>query len=354
MSTQLALGLAVLLLIFNAFFVGAEFAVISARRSSMEPLAQAGDRRAKTVLWAMEHVSLMLACAQLGITVCSIGLGVVAEPALARVIEGPLVSLGASASLAHPIAFVLALAIVVYLHVVLGEMVPKNVAVSTPDRAALWFGPPLVWIARAVRPLIAAMDWIANHVVRWSGVEPKGEVASVFTAQEVQSIVERSQQEGVLRDDLGLLSGAIEFSDLTAAEVMVGLDELVILPPLVSPEDVEKEVTRTGFSRFPVGEGPGNLSGYLHLKDVLYADDAGATSERSQPVPSWRVRALAVIDADAEIEDALREMQRTGAHLGRVVRAGTDVGVLFLEDILEELVGEVRDAMQRGHRMFGT
>src|SRR6478736_7468832 len=145
MSAGVAFSLAVLLLAANAFFVGAEFAIISARRSSIEPLARAGDRRAATVLWAMEHVSLMLACAQLGITVCSTSLGVVAEPAIAHLIADPLAALGVSEDLTHPISFVLALAIVVYLHVVLGEMVPKNLAVAGPDRAVLMFGPPLVW-----------------------------------------------------------------------------------------------------------------------------------------------------------------------------------------------------------------
>ncbi|MET0789103.1 MAG: hemolysin family protein [Cellulomonas sp.] len=344
MSSSLALFLAVVLLAANAFFVGAEFAIISARRSAIEPLAAAGDRRATTVLWAMEHVSLMLACAQLGITVCSTSLGVVAEPAIAHLIADPLAALGVSEDLTHPISFVLALAIVVYLHVVLGEMVPKNLAVAGPDRAVLVFGPPLVWIARAVRPVITGLNWLANHALRLFGVEPKDEVSSAFTAQEVHSIVERSQAEGLLEDEQGLLAGAIEFSDRTAADVMIGTDQLVTVSPGSTPEDVERLVARTGFSRFPVVDEHGVLTGYLHLKDVLYADGAN----RSMAVPAWRVRALAVVGPQDEVEDALAAMQRSGAHLARVDEDERTVGVVFLEDILEELVGEVRDAMQRG------
>lgn len=344
MSSGLALTLAALLLAANAFFVGAEFAIISSRRSAIEPLAAAGDRRATTVLWAMEHVSLMLACAQLGITVCSTSLGVVAEPAIAHLIAGPLDALGVSEDLTHPISFVVALAIVVYLHVVLGEMVPKNLAVAGPDRAVLMFGPPLVWIARVVRPVITALNWLANHALRLFGVEPKDEVSSAFTAQEVQSIVERSQAEGLLEDDQGLLAGAIEFSDLTAHDVMIASAQLVAVNPGSTPEDVERLVARTGFSRFPVLDASGAFTGYLHLKDVLYADEA----TRSVPVPAWRVRALAVVGPQDEIEDALAAMQRSGAHLARVDEGDGTVGVVFLEDILEELVGEVRDAMQRG------
>ena len=344
MSPGLAALIGVLLLAGNAFFVGAEFAIISARRSAIEPLAEAGSRRARVVLWAMENVSLMLACAQLGITICSTSLGVIAEPAIAHVLEVPLDAIGIPEAAVHPIAFVVALGLVVYLHVVLGEMVPKNLAVSGPDKAVLWFGPPLVWVARVLRPVIAALNFLANHVLRQIGVEPKAEVASAFTAEEVQSIVERSRAEGLLDDAQGLLTGALQFSDRTAGEVMVATGDLVAVTVGASAADVERLVARTGFSRFVVQDPAGAPVGYLHLKDVLYA----RADDRDDPVPAWRVRALAEVMADDEVEDALAAMQRTGAHLARVADSSGDVrGVVFLEDILEELVGEVRDAMQR-------
>lgn len=342
MSTTTAVWVAVLLLAGNAFFVGAEFAILSARRSSIEPRAEAGDRRARTVLWAMEHVSLMLACAQLGVTVCSTGLGIVAEPAVAHLLEGPFHAAGLPEDLVHPVAFLVALLVVVYLHVVLGEMVPKNLAVAGPDTAVMWFGPPLVLLGRVLRPVIVALNWVANHAVRLAGIEPKDEVASAFTAQEVQSIVEHSQAEGLLRDEQGLLGSAIEFSARTAGDVMVPVDGLVTVADGVTPDAVEHLVSRTGFSRFPVTSG-GVMVGYLHLKDVLYATNG----DRHEPVPAWRVRALASVRPGDEVEEALRVMQRSGAHLARVEGPEGVRGVVFLEDILEELVGEVRDAMQR-------
>ena len=349
MSPGPAIAVGLALLAANAFFVGAEFAVVSARRSAIEPLAAAGSARARTVLWAMEHVSLMLACAQLGITVASVSLGVVAEPALAHLLEGPLDAVGLPAAAVHPVAVAIALAVVVFLHVVLGEMVPKNLAVAGPDRAALWFGPPLVVVARVVRPVIVALNWLANHVVRLTGVEPRDEVASAFTAQEVQSIVARSQEEGLLRDEQGLLAGVIQFSDRTAGDVMVPVGRLVSVPQGCTVEDVERSVARTGFSRCPV-TGPDDAPvGYLHVKDVLYA----GPEERGSTVPGWRVRPLAEVRPEDEVEEALAAMQRSGAHLARVVAPdavglpGGVLGVVFLEDILEELVGEVRDAMQR-------
>jgi CBS domain containing-hemolysin-like protein len=338
--------IAVALLAANAFFVAAEFAIISARRSSIEPLALAGNKRAATVLWAMEHVSLMLACAQLGVTVCSIGLGVIAEPALAHVIEGPLNAIGVSSALVHPMAFVVALVIVVYLHVVLGEMVPKNLSVAGPDKAVLWFGPPLVVIGRVLRPIIAALNWLANQAVRLTGVEPKDEVASAFTAEEVQSILQHSQVHGALVDEQGLLAGAIEFSERTAADVMVPVSELITVAEGCTPDEVERLVARTGFSRFPVVDASDDLVGYLHLKDVLFATE----EQRHVPLQVWRTRALAEATPGDEVEAVLRAMQRSGAHLARVWDGNDVLGVVFLEDILEELVGEVRDAMQRNAR----
>lgn len=338
--TMLVVGL----LLANAFFVGAEFAVISARRSSIEPRAEAGSRSAKTVLWAMENVSDMLACAQLGVTVCSVSLGVVAEPALAHALEGPIHDLGLSTSAAHIVAMIIALVIIVGLHVVVGEMVPKNASVSAPDRAALILGPPLVWLSRILHPIIVALNWLANGVLRLFGIEPRDEVTSAFTADEVHSIVERSSEEGTLHDEEGLLAGAIEFSDRTADEVMVPIGDVQSLPSGASVEDVEGMVAATGFSRLPVRSGD-RFVGYLHMKDTLFA----RPGEREEPIQEWRVRALPEVAQTDQVEAVLDTMQRSGAHIA-VVRDEaheSDLGVVYLEDIIEILVGEVRDAMAR-------
>ncbi|GAB3678105.1 hemolysin family protein [Angustibacter aerolatus] len=343
MSTGAALALTVVLLLLNAFFVGAEFAVMAARRSQIEPAAAAGSKRARSTLYAMEHVSTMLACAQLGVTICSVGLGAVAEPALAHLLERPFAAVGVPEGFVHPVAFALALAIVVYLHVVLGEMVPKNLAIAGPDRAALLLAPPLVWLSRVLKPIIAVLNGAANGILRLLGVQTRDEVASTFTAEEVQSIVAESRREGLLGDEHDLVAGALEFSDRTAADVAVAVGELVTIAEGATPADVERLVARTGFSRFPVVDPAGDLTGYLHLKDVLYADD----ERYEQPVPEKRVRSLVTVAAGDEVEDVLAAMQRSGAHLARVVDGGEVTGVVFLEDVLEELVGEVRDETRR-------
>ncbi|GIG55427.1 membrane protein [Demequina activiva] len=337
------------LLLANAFFVGAEFAVISARRSSIEPRAEAGSRSARTVLWAMENVSLMLACAQLGITVCSVSLGVVAEPAIAHALEGPLHALGVPEGASHVLAVAIALTVVVGLHVVVGEMVPKNAAVSSPDRAALVFGPPLVWIARVLRPIIGALNWIANGILRLARIEPRDEVTSAFTADEVHSIVERSSEEGTLSDPSGLLTGAIEFSDHTAADVMVPVAAVTGVEAGVSVDEFERAVAESGYSRLPVSDG-GRFVGYLHVKDTLFA----RPGEREEPIQEWRVRDLPVVAPADEVETILALMRNSGAHLASVEADGAPVGLVFLEDIIEELVGEVRDSMAREQARPGT
>jgi CBS domain containing-hemolysin-like protein len=340
-SSTTALWLSAGLLVGNAFFVGAEFALISARRSQIEPLAADGARRARRTLWAMERVSLMLAGAQLGITACSLGLGAVGEPAIAHLLEGPFEALGMPGPLLHPVAFTIALGIVVYLHMVLGEMVPKNLALAVPERSALLLGPPLSAIVRLAKPAIWLLNASANGVLRLMGVEPRGEVPSAFTAEEVAALLSESRREGLLdHEEHELLTGALQYEQVQAQDLVIGPD-LVSLDGRSTAQQIEDLVARTGFSRFPVRDAEGVLAGYLHVKDVL-------DLEPDQPVPDSRIRALPAIDAEATVDDIVEELQRTGSHLGKVSRAGTVLGVVALEDAIEELIGEVVDAAHTG------
>jgi CBS domain containing-hemolysin-like protein len=342
MSHAAALWLSLFLLLGNAFFVGAEFAVMTARRSRLEPLAQAGSKRAKVSLDALEQVASLLATAQLGITLCSVGLGAVAEQALHEMISPTLLAHGLSEPVSRAIALALALLIVAYLHVVIGEMIPKNLAIAGPQQAALLLAPALLFISRALRPVIRLMVGLAKAMVRALGIEPKDELASAFTADEVQLIVAESHREGLIESERhGLARRALEFSDRVAGDVAVPLSALVTLSFGATPDDVEHLVAKCGFSRFVITDAAGEVAGYLHLKDILYADEA----QRSEPVPLKRVRSLATVRSDDEVEDVLATMQLTGAHLARVVDPeGVVSGVVFLEDVLEELVGEVTDS----------
>jgi CBS domain containing-hemolysin-like protein len=335
----------VLLLAANAFFVGAEFAAMSARRSQLEPLADQGSKGAATALRALRRTGLLLATSQLGITVCSVLLGAISEAALHHALLPVAERLGLSPVVADVAALALALAIVVFLHVVYGEMVPKNIAISRPERSAVLLVPPLVMVSRVVAPVIAVMDWFSKAVLRLFGVDPKDEVASAFTAEEVAHILDESRHEGLVADEhYERLGAALEFSDKDAADVGVPVSSLVTVTSAATPVDIERLVARHGYSRFPVVDDGGDLTGYLHLKDVLYADER----EREEPVPAKRVRRMANVRRGDEVESVLQTMQDTGSHLARVVAEdGSVVGVVFLEDVIEELVGEVSDASQR-------
>lgn len=345
MSHTGALWLSVLLLICNAFFVGAEFAAMAARRSTLEPLAEGGSTRARACLDAMEHMGSMLATAQLGITVCSVGLGALAEAALHEMLEPLVALLPLGQFWVGAVSFGLALLVVVYLHVVAGEMIPKNLAIAGPDRTALALVPALHLTSRVLRPFVRLMESVAKALVRLLGIEPKDEITSAFTAEEVAHIVAESHREGLLEEERrGLVRSALEFSDKVASDVAVGRDALVTVSRGVTPADIEGLVAEHGYSRYPYLDAEGQLDGYVHLKDVLYADD----ERYEQPIAAKRVRALATVSPGDEIEDVLATMQRTGAHLARIVdQGGAVTGVIFLEDVIEVLVGEVRDSTQR-------
>jgi len=301
--------LAVVLLALNAFFVGAEFALLSARRSQIEPRAQEGSRAARTTLRAMENVSLVMAGAQLGITVCSLGLGAIGEPAVAHL---------------------------------LGEMVPKNIALAGPDRAALVLSPPMMAIVTVLRPLIAVMNLIANGVLRLLRIEPKDEVSSSFTREEVAALVEESRGEGLIEaEEYDRLAGALGFTEKAVGSILMTPDTLATVTPGSTVADVEALCASTGFSRFPVAAPDGSLLGYLHIKDALETDD----EKRSRVIEDKWIRPFASVHPDDLLHDALESLQVKGAHMARVVRRdGAVIGLVTLEDVLEELVGEIRDA----------
>ncbi len=336
-----AVLLAVVLLAFNAFFVGAEFALLSARRSQIEPRAQEGSRAARTALSAMEQVSLVMAGAQLGITVCSIGLGAVGEPAVAHLLEPVLHAMNVPDAALHPVSFVVAMTIVVYLHVVLGEMVPKNIALAGADRAALVLSPPMMVIVTLLRPFILLLNVAANGILRLLGIEPKDEVSSSFTREEVAALVEQSRGEGMIAaDEYERLSGALGFTEKVVTAVLMRFEGLTMVPSGATPADVEALCAATGYSRFPVAADDGTLLGYLHIKDVLESDE----TRRGRSIDDKWVRPFATVGPGDLLHEALESLQRRDAHMARVVtREGTVLGLVTLEDVLEELVGEIRD-----------
>jgi len=346
MSTVLALVAAVVLLALNAVFVGAEFSLVTARRSQIQPRAESGARNARATLRAMEHVSLMMAGTQLGITVCSVLLGAVAEPAIGHLIEPLTRAVDLPHDAGDVVAGVVTILLVVYLHVVLGEMVPKNIAIAEPDRAALLLAPFLYRLVMLLRPVIAGLNAVANNSVRLLRVEPKDEVSAAYTREEVAALVEESHGEGLLREEeYGRLTGALGFAERSVREVILPLERLTVVRRGASGAEVEALCGATGYSRFPVAAESGELVGYLHIKDVLEPDEA----RRRRPVEEKWVRPFATVAPDDLLHDALETLQRRGAHMARVIDGdGATIGLATLEDLIEELVGEIRDAAHAG------
>ncbi|MBU9765278.1 HlyC/CorC family transporter [Mycobacterium sp. TNTM28] len=349
MGDILGVLLTVLLLAANAFFVAAEFALISARRDRLQALAEQGKRSAVTVIRAGEHLSLMLAGSQLGITICSILLGRVGEPAVAHLLEKPFALVGVTDAVLHTVSFFVALAVVVILHVLLGEMVPKNIAIAGPETAAMLLIPPYLVYIRAARPFIAFYNWCANATLRAFRVEPRDELASAVSTVELAEMIAESVSEGLLdSEEHGRLTRALQTRSHSVSDVAMPMHQIRAIPvaadgrgPTVAA--VEQALTETGYSRFPVTDAAGTAIGYLHIKDVLpQLNDPDAVVDMSL------VRPLPRIPSSLPLPDALSRMRRSNSHLALVTHAdGTVTAMVALEDLVEDLVGTVRDGTHR-------
>jgi CBS domain containing-hemolysin-like protein len=327
----------VLLLIGNGLFVGGEFALIASRRTALEPLA-ASSKRARWALSAMSQIPLMIAGAQLGITVCSLGLGALAEPALAHLLEGPFHALGLPENAVHPVAFVLALSIVVFLHTVIGEMVPKNITLAGPERAALLLGPFMLAFCTATKPLLNAMRWAARVVLKIWSIEATDSVKTVFTAEELAGMVTQARSEGLLgTEQYARIHAALELHGRTARDTLRPWSSVTTVADDVSPATIEAVATRTGRSRFPVVQRETRrVLGFVHVKDIL-----GYSAERrSQPIPPEIIRPLAVVAPDRSLADLLLVMRRDRLHIVLVSDGRRPLGVITLDDVIHAVVGE--------------
>lgn len=336
----------------NAFFVASEFALISARRDRLEALAEQGKSSAVTVIRAGENLSLMLAGAQLGITVCSILLGRVAEPAVAHLLEKPFELFGIPDALLHTVSFLVALSVVVTLHVLLGEMVPKNIAIAGPESTAMLLIPMYLVYIRAARPFIAFYNWCANTTLRTFGVEPKDELDVTVSTVELSEMIAESLSEGLLDpEEHTRLTRALQIRNRVVDDVALPLHQIRAVPaartgagPTIGA--LEEALKETGYSRFPVADPSGAYAGYLHIKDVLPLLDG--PHDDSVVLESSMVRPLPRVPASLPLPDALTRLRRTNSHLALVTAAdGSVTAMVALEDLVEDLVGTVRDGTHR-------
>lgn len=343
--------LTVLLIAANAFFVAAEFSLISARRDRLEALAEQGRQSAVTVIRAGEQLSRMLAGAQLGVTVCSILLGRIGEPTVADLLAPAFRLAGMPDPLLHTAAFVVALTIVVVLHLLLGEMVPKNIALAGPETAAMLLIPPYLVYMAAARPFIVFYNWCANITLRALRVEPKDELEITVSTVELSEMIAESVSAGLLDvEEYTRLTRALQIRTRVVADVALPISDVRAVPvaaagrgPTVAA--IEEAFTETGYSRFPVVDA-GEFVGYLHIKDVLLLASAGPASDAV--VDAAAIRPLPRIPAALPLADALSRMRRRNSHLALAVADdGTPVAMVTLEDLVQDVVGTVRDGTHR-------
>jgi CBS domain containing-hemolysin-like protein len=292
----------------------------------------------------------MLAGAQLGITVCSILLGRVGEPAVAHLLESPFHLLGIPDTVLHTVSFVIAITIVVVLHVLLGEMVPKNIAIAGPESAAMLLVPPYLMWVRAARPVIAFYDWCAHVILRVFGVEAKTELENTVSTVELSEMIAESLSEGLLDpEEHNRLSRALRIRNRVVGDVAVPLSEVQAVRvaaagsgPTVAA--IQRALAETGYSRFPVVDAAGRFIGYVHIKDVLpLVDDPGAVVDLTM------VRPLPQVPESTPLPDALSLLRRNNSHLALVTDpAGAVSAIVALEDLVEDVVGAVRDGTHRG------
>lgn len=329
----------VLLLLANGFFVAAEFAYITARRNVLE---QIETRSSQVAVGLNRNLSLSLAAAQLGITMASLVLGAVAEPAVASILEQLFGFLPLSENAIHVVALIIALLIVVFLHMVIGEMAPKNIAISNPERSALILALPFRGFIIAFRPLIALLNGTANWVLKLFGVPPTDALEIGHSAEDLAMIIGTGRKDGVIEDFAHrLLTGAIIFGDLDASEVMVPRPDVKAAPTSATVGQVQELMRVTGHSRIPVFEDDvDQIVGFVHVKDLIAVEEEA----RDLPIDPSMVREALVVPESAPLRAILEEMRKARSHLGIVVdEHGSTAGIITLEDIAEELVGEISD-----------
>ncbi len=342
-SILLGLSAVVVLVLANAFFVSAEFALVGARRTRLDEMARAGDGKARLARRAVQSLDRYISATQLGITLASLGLGWIGEPALASLIRGAFRWLpAATAAIAtHATASIIAFIIITVLHIILGELVPKALALLYPEQVSRWVAAPLISFAWVMAFPIAILNGSANWLLGLMRINPPGETERLHSPEELRMLVEQSTEGGsLLQEDARLLEGVFEFSEKTAQEVMTPRTQMVALEADVPVEEAADEVAVARRSRYPVyTESLDEIVGVVHTKDIL-------TALRSRPGVTVRtiMRPPLFVPGTREVEDVLADMKRLKTHLAVVLdEYGGTAGLVTMEDLLEEIVGPIYD-----------
>ncbi|MFD3945972.1 hemolysin family protein [Streptomyces sp. NPDC058579] len=335
MSFPMALFVTVLLLIGSGFFVAAEFALVAAKRHRIEKAVSEGQRGAKAALAGMRELSLMLAGAQLGITICTLGLGSVSKPAISHELDPLLVDLGLPTALSYGIAFAVAMIIVVFLHMVVGEMAPKSWAIAHPERAAMLLTPPFRAVVKVVRPLIGILNKVSNALVRLCRVQPRDELAAVHNREQLTHLVEESERLGLInKTDSQLITRSLTEPQTPVAELQIPAADMVTVPATADLDTLLARASEADRTRLLVRDG-GRIIGSLHARDALVARTRGRSltaQDLARPVPE--------LTTTTTVSHAVELLRQRRASLALVLDERGDLtGLVSLDDLLVRIMG---------------
>ncbi len=348
-STILNFLLVIFLVLGNGFFVASEFALVAVRKSRIEALVAEGNKSAERLLGLLNNLNAYISATQLGITLFSLGLGYVAEPAIVKVIEPLLISLGEatgagflnSPTLAHTVSFIIAFTLITFLHIVFGELAPKTMALELSERVSLVVALPLLIFYKIFSYPIRLLDWTGTKTVRLFGLHPSGEHGSSYTEDEIRQLINKSEESGHLnKEERRLINRVFEFSETTVKEAMIPRTEIVGVSENCTLEEIARAFRQNGYSRLPVWRGSlDDIVGFIHSKDLM----PYLLRPRAFQLEKVVQKPMYVVDT-ARLEDVLRQMQKAKAHFGFVVdEHGGVEGIITLEDLLEEIVGDISD-----------
>jgi CBS domain containing-hemolysin-like protein len=348
-NTVLMILLVIVLVLANGFFVASEFALVGVRKSRIEAMAAEGNAAAKRLLAMLNNLNAYISATQLGITLSSLGLGWIGEPAVASLLDPVLSRIGeitgfaflASGPVLHTISFAIAFSFITFLHIVFGELAPKTMALEMAERVSFFVAVPLQIFYKIFNHPIRVLDWAGTRTVRLFGLHPSGEHGSSYTEDEIRQLINISEKSGHLnREERRLIHKVFEFSETTVREAMIPRPEVVAIPDSSSLEQIAEAFKQHGYSRLPVYRGSfDDVVGFIHSRDML----GYLQRPRSFKLEKVINKPIYVVDT-ARLEDVLRRMQKEKFHFGFVVdEHGGIEGIITLEDLLEEIVGDISD-----------
>ena len=337
-------GLAIVgLIVANAFFVSAEFSLVAARRARIHERAETGDKKAKQALRAIQSLDRSIAATQLGITLASVGLIWIAEPAVAALLQGAFGGAQSEAAVvaSHAFAVILTFVGIVTLQVVFGQFIPKAIALNHPITISRWVAAPLMLFATVTGPLLWLLNRTTTRILRLVGMRQLSEIDEKYNPEDILTLVERSQGSGHFdTQDVQLIKGVLEFTEKAAREVMTPRTEVIALEATLTVEEAAARVAEEGRSRYPViRESLDDIIGIVHAKQIL-SNLPNAKYQKMEDI----MQDAFLVPGSREIEDLLADMQRLKRHMAIVLdEYGGTAGIVTMEDLIEEIVGEIED-----------